>query len=191
MPAHRIPSADSTDSTGPDRRTRILGAAKSMLVQHGLEGWSVERVAREAGCAKGLVHYHFTSRDQLLAAVAADLCLARLRQRLTALAVRGTAALDALWATMLAHAEDGTAAAWLQLGLQPGSAVRAALAPPPELVTALGRASGAAMEMPPLSDETARALLLVLDGLEAALVRDAPRADVRNAYDRVWLALLD
>jgi len=190
MPAHRIPSADSTDSTGPDRRTRILGAAKSMLVRHGLEGWSVERVAREAGCAKGLVHYHFKSRDLLLAAVAAELGRARMQQRLAALAMRGTAALDELWATMLAHADDGTASAWLQLGLRPGAAVRTALEPPAEFVTAVGRASGAAMEMPPLTDETARTLLLVLDGLEAALVRGAPRADVRNAYDRVWLALL-
>jgi hypothetical protein len=33
-------------------------------------------------------------------------------------------------------------------------------------------------------------LLLVLDGLEAGLVRGARQADIREAYDQVWLAML-
>jgi hypothetical protein len=44
--------------------------------------------------------------------------------------------------------------------------------------------------MPPLEPARARALLLILDGLESGHVRGAPEADAREAYDRIWLAML-
>jgi AcrR family transcriptional regulator len=176
--------------SGAGRRARIMEAAESLLMQHGLHGWSVEQVARAAECAKGLVHYHFGTRAGLLAAVAGAIGQQRIEQRVHALALRGTAALDALFAVLRQDAEDGRSKAWLELGLNGAAELHAAMAPSAEQVDMFAAAGGAALEMPPLRPDRARALLLVLDGLEAGLVRGARQADIREAYDRVWLAML-
>src|SRR3989304_5753325 len=56
----------------PERtRTSILDAADRLLRRGG--GGTVDEVAREARCAKGLVHYHFKTKAALLAAAAARL----------------------------------------------------------------------------------------------------------------------
>lgn len=172
------------------RRARILDAAVAVLAKHGMDGWSMERVAQAADCAKGLVHYHFRSRDALLAAVGQTLAARRIERREQALAPRGTAALDALWRVLREDTRDGRAAAWLVLGLNGASAVRQAMMPPAPLLDRFAAAAGVALEGEPLASRSAHALLLVLDGFEAALVRGAPEADVREAYDRVWLAML-
>ena len=49
-------------------KLRIVEASERVLIEQGLEGWTVEGVAREAGCAKGLVHYHHRTKGALLIA---------------------------------------------------------------------------------------------------------------------------
>jgi hypothetical protein len=78
------------------------------------------------------------------------------------------AAVDACWEELRRQAEDGTARAWLGLcaaGLidRPGSDAGF---------------EGAARQA-------------VLDGCAAALSTGAPLAELRDAYDALWLALLD
>jgi len=176
--------------SGAGRRARIMEAAESLLMQHGLHGWSVEQVARTAECAKGLVHYHFGTRAALLAAVAGAMGQQRIEQRVRALAPRGTSALDALFAVLQQDAREGRSKAWLELGLNGAAGIHAAMTPSAEQLDRFAAAGGAALEMPPLRPDRARALLLVLDGLEAGLVRGARHPDVREAYDQVWLAML-
>jgi AcrR family transcriptional regulator len=150
----------------------------------------VEQVARTAECAKGLVHYHFGTRAALLAAVAGAMGQQRIEQRVRALAPRGTSALDALFAVLQQDAREGRSKAWLELGLNGAAGIHAAMTPSAEQLDRFAAAGGAALEMPPLRPDRARALLLVLDGLEAGLVRGARHPDVREAYDQVWLAML-
>lgn len=51
------------------RRERILDAASSLFVKHGLNETSMDAVASAAGIAKGTVYIYFQSRSHLLAAL--------------------------------------------------------------------------------------------------------------------------
>ena len=147
-------------------RSAILAAAVRTLKRGGIEGFTLDGVARRAGVVKGLVLYHYGSRARLLRSAAAELAGERRTALTTALARGGTVAVDACWEELRRQAEDGTAHAWLGL-------CAAGLIP----ATAAG------------FEEAARQA--VLDGCAAALAAGAPLADLRDAYHALWLALLD
>jgi AcrR family transcriptional regulator len=155
------------DSTAT--RSGILAAAVQTLRHGGIEEFTLDAVARRAGVVKGLVIYHFTTRDRLLrdaAAHIAEVRTAAIEQVLSSSS--GTAALDAGWKELHRQAEDGTARAWLSLcagGLIDRSANNGGF------------------------EKTARDA--VIDGCAAALATGVPLADVRDAYDALWLALLE
>jgi AcrR family transcriptional regulator len=104
-------------------KSEILGAAKSVLVKRGLTAWTIEDVAREAQCAKGLVNYHYKTKANLLAQVGESLREDRIGRRLAALENEGATALDALWNTLTAEVRSGELAAWLSLSALPDQAV--------------------------------------------------------------------
>jgi AcrR family transcriptional regulator len=173
-----------------ERSARIVESAGALLTAHGLHGWSVEQVAANAGCAKGLVHYHFGTRAALLEAVVDAMGRGRMARRIAALSPGGTAALDSLWAILQEDANAGVSRAWFEAGLEGSGGIRRALAPSDAELHAFSAACSAAMELPPLPPNRAGTLLLLLDALEAALARGAPGAEVREAYDRVWLGMM-
>jgi AcrR family transcriptional regulator len=78
----------------------ILGAAIEVIVLHGLNNWTVEEVANRAHCAKGLVNYHYRSKQELLVQVAHTIRDDRSARRLAAIQTAGTQALDRLWAAL-------------------------------------------------------------------------------------------
>lgn len=49
-----------------DTRSRLLEAAYHTLCDHGYAEFSLRKVAEEAGMSRGLVHYHFDSKTDLL-----------------------------------------------------------------------------------------------------------------------------
>jgi AcrR family transcriptional regulator len=149
-------------------RSAILAAAVHTLKRGGIEGFTLEGVARRAGVVKGLVLYHYGSRARLLRSAAAELAGERRTALTSALARGGTVAVDACWEELRRQAEDGTARAWLGL-------CAAGLIPAP--------ATAAGFE--------AAARQAVLDGCAAALAAGAPLVDLRDAYHALWLALLD
>lgn len=156
-------------------RSAILAAAVHTLKRAGLEGFTLESVARRAGVAKGLVLYHYGSRSRLLRAAAADLRSERAAGIAQALGRRGGASrtsgasgVDACWDELQRQAEDGTARAWLALC-----------------------AAGVIDRSDSNEGFEATARQAVLDGCAAALAAGAPRADLRDAYHALWLALLD
>src|SRR5687768_15099799 len=55
---------------GEDMRARIVAAAQHILARDGYEKASVREIATEAGVARGLVHYYFATKEDLLVAVA-------------------------------------------------------------------------------------------------------------------------
>ena len=150
-------------------RSAILSAAVHILKRAGIEGFTLEGVARRAGVVKGLVLYHYGSRGRLLRAAAAQLVSERAAGIEGALAKGpGTVAVDACWHELRRQAEDGTARAWLGV-------CSAGLIDQSDSGTAL---EGAARQA-------------VLDGCAVALAAGAPLADLRDAYHALWLALLD
>ena len=65
------------------RRAEILDAAVGVVLERGFDGTRVVDVANALGVSSGLVHYHFDSKDELLAETlrhAADADIARLEK---------------------------------------------------------------------------------------------------------------
>ena len=150
-------------------RLGILAAAVETLHRGGVEAFTLEAVAQRAGVVKGLILYHYASRSRLLQAAASQIAESRTAAITRVLSsASGTAALDACWEELRRQAEDGTARAWLSLcaaGLIDRSANN-------------GGFEAAARDA-------------LIDGCAAALASGVPLADVRDAYDALWLALLE
>jgi AcrR family transcriptional regulator len=51
----------------PSARERILAAAVRQIAREGIDGVRIARIAMEARVSSALVHYHFATRDELLA----------------------------------------------------------------------------------------------------------------------------
>lgn len=150
-------------------RSAILSAAVQTLQRAGLEGFTLDAVARRAGVVKGLLLYHYGSRGRLLRAAASliaegrDVALSKALE-----AGSGMQGVDACWEELQKQAEDGTARAWLSL-------------------CAAGMVDRSARN----SDLGEAARQAVLDGCAAALATGVPLADTRDAYNALWLALLE
>ena len=52
-----------------DARTRILDAADTVFVRHGVDGARMQEIANQAGVNKALLHYYFRSKEDLAKAV--------------------------------------------------------------------------------------------------------------------------
>jgi len=169
---------------------KIIDAAADILVSGGLTDWTVERVARRAGCAKGLVHYHHSSKSELLARVAERIAQRRHKRRLDALAVGGPPSIDRLWIDLSDEVKSGESAAWLALLSLPDPRVRESTSVRTDEVEALGRAAVEAFGIEGTVAEVGRLLETVTNGTQVALVRGDDRALVQEAYHRFWLGLL-
>lgn len=173
-----------------DSREAIVRATLELIRQGGIAATSLDAVAIRAGCAKGLINYHFGSKVALLEAVAGSLAASRRESRLAAISTaQGAAALDRLWEALLAEVTTGAFGAWVDLhrltqrGAHPAptDGGRAGLAA--EAARALGLAPGTLIE-----DELLVAA--ALEGLQLQLLRGSPPPLVREGFDRFWLALL-
>jgi AcrR family transcriptional regulator len=150
-------------------RSAILSAALQTLRRAGLDGFTIAAIAQRAGVAKGLVPYHFGSRQRLLARCGAEIAEERARRLAAALDGRtGAAAADAGWEELRRQQADGTARAWQALCS----------------ADVIDRSNNNQD-----FEDTARGMLL--DGCSAALATGAPLQDVKDAFDAGWLALLD
>jgi AcrR family transcriptional regulator len=67
-----------TKSLSGARAQRIVEAMRRSVAQHGTAGSTFERVAREAGVSRGLLHYYFGTKEQLLAEAVRRDCQLRL-----------------------------------------------------------------------------------------------------------------
>ena len=167
----------------------IIVAATSILRTGGLEGWTVDAVSRSAGCAKGLINYHFGSKDTLLALVRDRLEFERTEVRLAALArAEGTAALDALWGVMVTEVDIGGFGAWLDLVRHFGPSTRGGRqADEARLASAAARSLGVRE-----AGLVAESSLIgpALDGFQLRLLQGEPALNVREGFDRLWLGVL-
>jgi TetR/AcrR family transcriptional repressor of bet genes len=54
----------------PETRRRLLiEAAERCLAAHGIQGFTIDRICREAGVSRGLISHYFAGKDALLVAV--------------------------------------------------------------------------------------------------------------------------
>lgn len=169
-------------------RDRILNAATAVLVQHGLNGWTVDEVARKADCAKGLVNYHYRSKQHLLERIAELLRENRWAKRLAT--TRKPKPLDLLWQTLIDEVGSGRFSAWLSL-LVAGEKLRHAARTPLQHAETLCRALGESLG---LGDQLASHGPLVaaaLDGISLRLLEGTDPSALEEVYHRFWLTLLD
>ena len=168
-------------------KDKIVVGAAAVLVREGLLNWSVDRVAAEVGCAKGLIAYHHGTKKSLPAAVAANLGRHRLAGRLAALQGSGAEALDRLWQTLVNEVRAGEWAAWAALTAEPGIDTRADSAVD---VAAFGTAISRVLEVPAFRPEEVRLMTAALDGFQVSLHSGVPAPGIREDYHRLWLSLL-
>jgi AcrR family transcriptional regulator len=167
----------------------ILGAAIDVIALHGLNNWTVEEVANRAHCAKGLVNYHYRSKQDLLVRSSETLRDDRFAKRLAAITVPGSAALDRLWAVLVQEVDSGWYAAWLSLIAADGQLRTAAAERPADMATfadTLGRSLGLGDQL----RDQAPLIQSALDGLQLRLLQGAPVAATEEAYHRFWLSML-
>jgi AcrR family transcriptional regulator len=179
---------ETTRRDAEQARARIVEASRAVLLEVGTGGWTVDAVARRAGCAKGLVHYHFGTKGALLLASAAQIAAARWRRIAAGLELRGPAAIDALWDSVLAAVRSGETRARFGLLALPGTS--AAFAPPEVLLEELADRFQDAFDQDDIGLADAGLLLAALNGLEMLLLAGTDESAVREAYHRLLLYLV-
>lgn len=66
MSSDPVPTSDGRARRGETTRSRIVDAAREVLLEHGYGGTSTRAVADEAGVRLSLVHYHFGGKQGLM-----------------------------------------------------------------------------------------------------------------------------
>ena len=167
----------------------ILTAAIEVVALHGLNNWTVEEVANRAHCAKGLVNYHYRSKQELLQVAAETVRDDRAARRLAAVQTKGTEALDRLWATLTQEVESGWFAARLSL-LAAEDPLRRAAAESSGEGARFTQALARALDVEHALDEYVALIQAALDGLQLRLLQGAPAEETQEAYHAFWLTLL-
>ena len=62
----------SQSKKADEKSRRILAAVRSILAQKGYAGTTINLVAAEAGVSRGLLHYYFKNKEEMLATVIRD-----------------------------------------------------------------------------------------------------------------------
>lgn len=174
----------------------ILDAAQAVIQRRGAPALTIDAVAKEAGCAKGLIHYHLKNKKALLEAVADR--LAEQRERDWREAFHTPSANEAIaksWTLLTREAQDGTVRAWTSLV---GSGVLTEQTAK-KAVTRYSRALGEAairllrdLKLEPAVPvgDLGWLLAATVEGLGLQLVSGVDGKVLEEAYAAAWLGVL-
>ncbi|MFE3943761.1 TetR/AcrR family transcriptional regulator [Streptomyces sp. NPDC059118] len=111
--------------TTPDVRERLFGAAERVLEREGPGALTSRAITGEAGCAKGLLHAHFSGLDEFVAELVLDRFarVARHAEELRGRVGRGTVTENLLGTALALLASAGPTVAGLAL-VRPASSAR-------------------------------------------------------------------
>jgi len=186
-----------TGASSTDARAVILGAAVELLRSRRGTDITTDEVARKVGCAKGLVHYHFKGKDQLLAAAAETLWQQRADVWTSVLGLANpSAAIRQAWETMVAESSNGTAASCAALGMRTEELVvrsvnagRAAFSR--GVATALERLlAQLRLEASVPARELGALLAATVEGIGLQLGSGVPADEMEQAWSAFWAGLL-
>lgn len=169
-------------------KDRILESALDILMQKGLKGWTMGDTAIVAKVSKGLIHYHFRSRDEFLGEIYKTADLRRTDDMIDALTEKsGTAALDDLWHVIEDQVTNGLFGTWLDLSRE----LSITDADRPEWYGRLTWEISQALKI----DETilqpaSKFIGPAIDGFQLQLLHGTPHSVVRDGFDRMWAAAL-
>jgi AcrR family transcriptional regulator len=79
-PSEVLPPATSSRSLSGDKAQRIVDAMRRSVARRGTAGSTFDHVSREAGVSRGLLHYYFGTKEQLLVEAVRRDCELRLER---------------------------------------------------------------------------------------------------------------
>ncbi len=178
-------------------RELIIESAERFLKKHGAGTVTVDAIAKEAGCAKGLIHYHFKTKNGVIKGAAKRLAETRKRRWTEAFeAPSPQEAIDRTWQVLTKESTDGTLRAWFSLV---GSKLALTEPTVKEIDELFSRGlrdaslrmlanSGLVAKVP--SSEIGWYLGSVIHGIGVHLVCGAAPSDLEGAYAAAWAGLL-
>lgn len=175
----------------------MVAAAIKVAASEGLASLTVARVAELAGVSSALIHYHFSTKKDLLGAAEEALALEESAATDAALGQRGLAVPDELWGRVSREAETGAGRLKLEIVVaQGGGGASSPLVKARERrrvklrrrVASLFEELEAALPVP--ADEAAGAIMALEDGATLALTAGEPESGVKGAWDAFWLAMV-
>jgi AcrR family transcriptional regulator len=178
-------------------RESILEAVESVLRKRGAHSTTMDTVATEAGCAKGLVHYHFDTKQKLLVEAVSRIAKTRETAWNEAFDTPDPQeAVDRTWSLIRKEADSGTLRAWSSLVAlgdpEVDRAVSIAAAALRELMAEgterLFEATGVEPGVP--TREMGWLLAAVVHGVTFHAASGADLSVLENAYAAAWLGLL-
>ena len=193
MPA---PDAAGAPRVAPPTAERILEAAARCVRTRGAADTSRHDVAVEAGVSTALIHYHFKTKEALLARLVRSLAEAVVARERQALAdAQPAGAVDRLWACLAAELTRGDIRVLAELAGTPAVEVRraSAAAAHERRAAAVGTVERI-FELLSLRPRVPSAMLAAVitafvDGLAVSAAVD-DNENPRVAFDVFWLALL-
>jgi AcrR family transcriptional regulator len=177
-------------------RELLVETATRMLKERGANV-TVAAVAEEAGCAKGLVNYHFKTKAKLWESVAVHLTETRSASWTEAFRLGdASAVVTRTWELLTNESTDGTTTAWLSLtGPQPPvpeQTVRHMVESFREVIgtslSGLLDRCGIRLRIP--TSELAELLASVIAGMGLRLLHASSPSEYENAYAATWLGIL-
>lgn len=178
-------------------RISILEAVESVLRKRGAHNTTMDTVATEAGCAKGLVHYHFDTKQKLLVEAVSRIAGAREAAWTEAFATPDPQeAVDRTWALIREEADAGTLRAWSSLVALGDPKVDQAVSKAADRLRQLMaegterlfEATGVEPGLP--TREMGWLLAAVVHGVTFHAAAGADLGVLENAYAAAWLGLL-
>lgn len=175
----------------------IVDAAAAVVRRSGATSLTIESVAQEAGCAKGLVHYHLKTKDALLDAVARR--IAEDRIAVWTGAFRAPTPSDAIrqtWKVLTTESENGTVRGWISLLGSGALTERTANDILNRFTNALGQAASTMLldlRLEPRVEAGALGWLLgaVIEGMGVQILGGASTSRLEEAYAAAWLGILE
>lgn len=175
----------------------IVEAAAAVVRRKGAVSLTIDAVAQEAGCAKGLVHYHLKTKHALLDAVARR--IAEDRIAIWTDAFRAPTPRDAIrqtWNVLTTESENGTVRGWISLLGSGALSTETASDILSQFTAALGRAASALLldlRLEPRVEAGALGWLLgaVIEGMGVQIIGGASTSRLEEAYAAAWLGILE
>ncbi len=190
----RTAAAGRPHERSEQTRTALVGGAISALREVGYAGASAREIAARAGCAQGLVFYHFGSVTNLLLAALDEVSSRRLSAYSELFATSGSCAeiIDSARAIFSADLDAGHVAVLVEMisGAQStpglGEQVSARLAPWREIAEAAVRKATEGSAIGPLlpTRELGHVLMAGFLGLEVLAGLDGDRSAALAFFDR-------
>jgi len=178
-------------------QNRILDTVDKQLRLNGAATLTIDRVAKEAGCAKGLVNYHFKTKSDLLAAAADRLFSEREAQWRTALSAESPEiAIARSWRLICEEVDRGFWRAWNSLSAADDKVtVRTVNNRQESFCRALSQSVRellGVLELTPTlpGEELGHLVAAAIHGFEIQLASGVGRANVESGHAALWVAIL-